>query len=79
MTSTETTPAPVQISPEARRALSEKVREWTGWRTGSLVLGKPGVSPYAECDHEAKTITVNPESLILNPNRVLLTGARLPV
>lgn len=66
---------PIQISPQARRVLTDRVRKWTGWRDASLVFGDPdqAVSPVAMCDHATRTITVDPEFTLLNPNRVLLT------
>jgi hypothetical protein len=38
-----------------------------------IVFGKPTGSPYATCDHTARTITANVDRLLLNPNRVLLS------
>lgn len=64
---------PVDISPEATRALSQKVREWSGWSDARLLFGTPEVSPHAECDHTTHTFTAHAETLILNPHRVLLT------
>jgi hypothetical protein len=69
----ETSTKPVQISDEATRVLADKMREWSGWPTARLVFGKPTASPFAECDHNARTFTANPERLVLNPHRVLLT------
>lgn len=66
-------PPPVEVSPTAVRALSQKVREWSGWPNATLRFGQPEVSPHAECDHVTRSFTVNPETLVLNPNRVLLT------
>ena len=66
-------PAPVAVSDEAQRALAFKMREWSGWADATLVLGKPRVSPYAECDHNKHQFTANPDALVLNPNRVVLT------
>lgn len=71
----EATKPPIKISPGALRTLNERVRLWTGWNNGVLSFGETDakVSTLAMCDHAAKTITVNPEPLLLNPNRVLLT------
>lgn len=74
MTDTENT-KPVKVSPGAYAALSYKMRQWTGWPTGILTLGETGTpSPYAACWHDPKfEIVINPEHLLLNPNRVLNT------
>lgn len=66
---------PVTVSDEAHRALSFKMREWSGWRDATLVMGDPTKygSPFACCDHNHHQFTANPERLVLNPNRVLLT------
>lgn len=68
----EATKPPIKISPGALRTLNERVRLWSGWNNGVLSFGDPKSAP-AVCNHETKTITVNPEPLLLNPNRVLLT------
>lgn len=72
---TEQIHLPVHISPEAHAEMSRLVRQWTGWRNGSLKFGKtdPKISPLATCDPNKRLLTVDPEHLILNPNRVLLT------
>lgn len=64
---------PVQVSGDALRVLNEKVRQWTGWRRGSLTLGPTGRNAPAFCSHEHRQIVADPEILLLNPNRVLLT------
>lgn len=64
---------PITISPEAHRALTEKIRTWSGWRDATLRFGKTRVSPFAETDFAKREIVANPEPLILNPNRVLLS------
>lgn len=64
---------PVDISGEALRVMSAKVRQWSGWPDARLVFGTPTVSPHADTDSLTRTITANPETLILNPHRVLLT------
>lgn len=64
---------PVAISPEAVLAMSTNVRRWSGWSDATLLFGKPTASPHAQCDHETHTFTANAETLVLNPNRVLLT------
>lgn len=65
---------PVQISDEARFALSRQIREWSGWDNATLVIGQPKrVSPYATCDSNKREFTINVDALLLNPNRVLLT------
>lgn len=66
---------PIEISGDARHALNEKVKAWTGWRNATLQFGRPpaGVSPFAETDFAKRTITINPEHTMLNPNRVLYT------
>jgi hypothetical protein len=66
-------PPPVEISDEARYALAVKMREWSGWRDGKVVFGKPDISPWAMTDHNTRTFTLNADPLILNPHRVLLT------
>lgn len=70
-----TTPRPVKISGGAHASLSYLARTWSGWgNKATLVLGTPDHSPYAECLHDPHfRITVNPETLLLNPNRVLNT------
>lgn len=65
---------PVKVSGEAHRAYSAEVRKWSGWRDATLVFGDPSpVSPFASCHRFTHVFTVNPERLLLNPNRVLLT------
>lgn len=76
MTTTPTTPAPtpVQVSPEAVRALATHLRAWSGWADARLEFGNPMPhSPYAACDMFTRTFVINPDTLVLNPNRVLLT------
>jgi hypothetical protein len=64
---------PVTVSDEARRALSTKMREWSGWTDSTVRIGKPTASPFADCDHSTHTFTANADILVRNPNRVLLT------
>lgn len=65
---------PVEVSDEALRALSIKMREWSGWSRANLVFGDPRpVSPFASCNPVTRTFTVNADRLVRNPNRVLLT------
>ncbi len=65
---------PVQISGEAHHALTLKMREWSGWPKARLMLGTPpSESPHACTDHVDRVFTANPETLVINPNRVLLT------
>jgi hypothetical protein len=68
-------PDPVQVSDEAMRALSVKMREWSGWPDSHVAFGDPSKygSPFAACDHTTHRFTANPDRLVLNPNRVLLT------
>lgn len=73
MTIQQSTPAPIDISPEAHRALSAKVREWSGWGDARLVFGPTSTGAHATTEHISRTFTVNPTNLVLNPNRVLLT------
>lgn len=75
------TPAPalpsVEVSGDAIRSLSVKMREWSGWKDSRTIavdpasLGMP--TPFAACDHITRTFVFNPDRLVLNPNRVLLT------
>lgn len=62
---------PVEVSGNALRDLSNKMREWSGWRDATLVLGKPEVSPFASTNHLAHQFTINVDVLTRNPNRVL--------
>ena len=70
-----TTKKNVTISGEVHRGLSEKAREWSGFDDTVLVFGKPpgGVSDLASFDLSNHRMTVNPEPMVLNPNRVVLT------
>lgn len=68
----ETHIPPVEVSAEAMRGISIKVREWSGWPNAVVVNDFPTVSPYAECDHATRTITACFDRLVRNPNRVLL-------
>jgi hypothetical protein len=64
---------PVKISGDAVKAYATLVRKWTGWNDASLVFGEPEVGTLASCNRKTKVIRANPERLLLNPNRVLLT------
>jgi hypothetical protein len=70
-----TKPEPVTVSDEALRALSTKMRQWSGWSDSHIVFGDPSKygSPFAACDHTTHRFTANADRLVLNPNRVLLT------
>lgn len=63
----------IQISDDAIRYLSKKVRLWTGWPDATLRFGTPTHSPVSEVHHLTRTVVVDPEQVILNPNRVLRT------
>ena len=67
-------PAPA-ISGAATKALSDKMREWSGWPDARLVFGTTdnSVSPWATTTFADRTFTVDPSELVLNPNRVLNT------
>lgn len=68
--------APIEISPDAVREISSRVRDWTGWPRAVVKFGptsNEAISPVAICDPETHTIEVDPEYVVLNPNRVLLT------
>lgn len=68
------TPEPVKVSGEATRAIAAKVREWSGWPDAKFTWGMPHrQSPYAATDIEGRAFIVNPDALVMNPNRVLLT------
>jgi hypothetical protein len=65
---------PVTVSGEAMAALSQCVREWSGWRNARLLNQKPPrLSPFAACEMTTRTFYANMDLLLLNPNRVLLT------
>jgi hypothetical protein len=65
---------PVNVSGEALRALSTKVREWTGDRNARLTLGvPPSKSPWAAWNSKSKMMYANIDAMLRNPNRVLLT------
>lgn len=65
---------PVNVSPEATRMLADYLRQWAGWPKARLVFGDPRpVSPWASTDHETFTFKANIDTLLLNPNRVLLS------
>lgn len=68
---------PVHVSGEATAALAGLVREWSGWSNARLVLADPRTvghgSAWASCQWDNRTFTANPETLVLNPHRVLLT------
>lgn len=63
----------VKVSGEAQKTLSQMIRQWSGWRDARLVLGetRPDVSPFAMTEFDTHTFTIDPEPLVLNPNRVL--------
>lgn len=72
--STEQALRPIEISGSALRDMTIKVREWSNWPRARLFFGPPvGPSNYASCEHDSRTIRVEPETTLLNPNRVLLT------
>lgn len=73
MQATEPALPPVEVSGEALHNLSVKMREWSGWPDAKVHLGVPVGSPFARCDMDTRTFTVNADALVLNPNRVLLT------
>lgn len=64
---------PVDISKGAHFSLTQRMREWSGWRDASLVFGTPVVSPWADTNDETHTFTANADVLVLNPNRVIRT------
>lgn len=65
---------PVEVSAEATRMLAEHLRKWAGWPKARLVFGDPRpVSPWASTDHDTFTFKANIDTLLLNPNRVLMT------
>jgi hypothetical protein len=65
---------PVDVSGEALRALSTKVREWTGDSKARLTLGvPPSKSPWAAWNNKSRMMYANIDSMLRNPNRVLLT------
>lgn len=72
-TQTEEMLPSVKVSDEATRALLAKARQWSGWSDARLLFGQPVGSPWARCDLDTHLFTVNVDSLILNPHRVLLT------
>lgn len=64
----------IQISGEATRTLAAHLRQWSGWPDASLHWGNPApVSDAAMCDLDTRRFIVNPDKVILNPNRVLRT------
>jgi hypothetical protein len=69
--------APVQVTDDARRALSMQMRQWSGWANSVIEFGDPrkkGMpSPFAACDHHKRRFHANIDRLVLNPNRVLFT------
>jgi hypothetical protein len=73
----EAAPEPVTVSAEAQRAMANKVREWSGWKNAAFRMGDPRTeglpSPWAACNHQTRTFIANMDTLVLNPNRVLLT------
>jgi hypothetical protein len=64
---------PVNVSADAERELTRKMREWSGWADARLVIGAPPatVSPFAMTDFNRREFTVNVDALLRNPNRVL--------
>lgn len=64
---------PIEISGAAHKAYADKVRMWSGWPKATLRFAEPEVSPFASCNRATQVFTANPERLLLNPNRVLLT------
>lgn len=66
-------PETVTVSDSAYRILAQSMRTWSGWHDATLVMGKPVVSPFAETDHNKRQFTFDPEPLVLNPHRVVLT------
>lgn len=62
----------IQISGEATRTLATHLRQWSGWPDASLHWGNPApVSDVAMCNLDTHRFIVNPDKVILNPNRVL--------
>lgn len=68
----------VTITPAARLALSKKAREWSGsnysveFVTTQEMHGETnGATTLAFADHVKQRFVLNPERLVLNPNRVL--------
>ena len=64
---------PVNVSADAERELTRRMREWSGWADARLVIGAPPatVSPFAMTDFNRREFTVNVDALLRNPNRVL--------
>lgn len=64
----------VMISGAAHKHYASMFRMWSGWDKGGVLFGDTmPTSPWAYTDHSTQTIVVNPDELLLNPNRLLLT------
>lgn len=62
----------VDISGDAHRDLSNRLRLWSGWADASLsFVAVP--EGHASVNNDTHQFTADPEDLILNPNRVLRT------
>lgn len=59
------------ISPQAIETLRGYMKDWSGWDDLKLSLGKPQQTSIGETDHLNHHITINPDEVLLNPNKVL--------
>lgn len=67
-------PSSVIISGEAHKHYASMFRLWSGWDEAGILFDDPmPFSPWAYTDHDTQTVVLDPDNLILNPNRLLLT------
>lgn len=67
-------PSPVLISGEAHKHYASMFRLWSGWDEAGILFDDPMPhSQWAYTDHDTQTVVLDPDNLILNPNRLLLT------
>lgn len=63
----------VLISGVVHKALSDKVREWSGLRDATLTFSHDRKNSAASFNRDTHVITADAEALVLNPNRVVRT------
>lgn len=67
---------PIHISGDAHKRLADLMRQWSEWDDATLLFSAPGdkdAPPIARTSFPKREFEINPEHLIRNPNRVLLT------
>jgi hypothetical protein len=66
---------PIQISGDASRALGDCFRRWSGWPEAAIQWGRVehGMTDITMTNLKTHTVHVDPEMVLLNPNRILST------